>query len=288
MDFAVLEQGSPPPTYRGEVGEGEQLLGTRTVPSGTQVGYVCLYMPPAGAADGVLCCFDLLRMSGRALGPWISQGDVIRDEGSGALVLSRLSVSPIADEVDVEHSSLPARSTPPAGTDDPEQAALLRMAEASTDYPPRVRAAEVTNGGLTAAVLRDVPIGWIHLALAETRRVRGNHMEMALREALQPVGEAWFGHAIADAAQVPRRRPGRPRLSDEHLRHVAELLLQEAGSPRGGPLHARIGEKLNLLPATVRDHISAARRAGWLAPTSAGRRDAAPGPRLRAAWGDEE
>lgn len=290
IDFAVLEQGSPPPQLRSEIGEGEQLLGTKAVPSGTQVGYLCLYMPPLGASEDVLCCFDVVRVSERIFGPWISQGDVVRDAATGALILSRLSVSPLRDEIPrARQSTLSAgapASSPPGqhSQEDAEAAAYSRMADASEASVPRV-AVSVAAGGVTSGVLRDVPIGWVHLALGEVRKIRGNVLEMAMRETSP--GEPWFGHAVADAAAVPRRRPGRPALSDEHLRHVAELVLQDSGMPNRGSVHRRVGEKLNLLPPTVRDHIAAARRAGWLAPTSAGRRDAAPGPRLRAAWEEE-
>jgi hypothetical protein len=252
---------------------------------GTQIGYVCLYERASDVPASVLCGFDLLRFTDGSPAPWIAQGDVVREQ-NGTLVLSRLVVSPSVDQIGMGGTFFAEPEThpqdEPQDDEDEEAAALQRMEDAtSLRHQPGAVQVPRARGGVTSAVMRDVPLGWVHMALAETRTVRAGDGLMLLREALQPPGEPWFGHAVADGAEVPRRRPGRPPLPDEHLRLVAELALQDSGP---GSRNARIGEKLHLPPSTVRDHIAAARRAQWLAPSSAGRRDVAPGPRLLAAW----
>jgi hypothetical protein len=258
------------------------------VGGGLRVGYVCLYEPASGTPASVRCGFDLLRFKDGRPAPWIAQGDVVRAQ-NGALVLGGLLVSPSADEIGMGGGSFFTEPEPGpqgethdnAGDEDEEAAALQRMADVLS-LSEQERAVQVprAHGGVTSAVLRDVPLGWVHMALAETPNVRAGDGLMWLRDALQPAGVPWFGHAVADGAEVPRPRPGRPPLADEHLRLVAELVLQESGPGR----NARVGGKLHLPATTVRDHIAAARRAHWLAPTRPGRRDAAPGPRLLAAW----
>lgn len=251
-----------------------------------QVGYVCLHERASDTPASALCGFDVLRYRDGRPAPWIAQGDVVREQ-NGALALARLVVSPTLDEIDTVTGAFFAEPEDDQGEaqndqdEDEEAAALRRMFEASA-LSEQEGAVQVprARGGVTSAVLRDVPLGWVHMALAETRTVRAGDGLMWLREALQPPGVPWFGHALADGAEVPRPRPGRPPLADEHLRLVAELVLQESGPGR----NARVGDKLHLPATTVRDHIAAARRAQWLAPTGPGRRDAAPGPRLLAAW----
>lgn len=285
LPFGVFELEEPRRT-RTDSGRRVTVVG-----SAEQVGYVCLYMPAAGTRDDVLCGFDVLRVKDTLPGRWIAQGDVVRDPGSAALVIGHLSVRPALDEIVQARGARAAfvaaqPAQPPAepltADEEAERAAMMRMTEASSEAEEwEVIDVPKAAGGVTAAVLRDVPVGWVHLALAAVPTVRSSDPLMALREALQPPGEPWFGHAVADGADVPRRRPGRPPLADEHLRLVAELVLQEGGAPG---VHRRVGKKLGLQPSTVRDHVAAARSAGWLALTSPGRRGATPGPRMLAAW----
>lgn len=251
--------------------------------SGRQRGYVCLHEPAHGDPADVLCGFEVIRYRDARPGPWIAQGDVQRDEASGALVLSRLAVTATREEVGEAIEARDSAASVAAGLAmGGEAAALARIAQAWAEPGLWPEGQEPScAGGVTAAVLRDVPLGWAHLALAEARQQREDSGLMRLREALQPVGTSWFGHAVADAADVPRKRPGRPPLSDEHLLHIAEAVLQEKGAPG---VHQRVGQKLHMSASTVRDHVAACRRAGWLAPTSPGRRDAAPGPRLLTEW----
>jgi hypothetical protein len=75
------------------------------------------------------------------------------------------------------------------------------------------------------------------------------------------------------------RRPGRPPLSDEHLRAVALAYLEELKRGRG-VLH-RLGERFDREPETMRDQVRIARRKGFLsAAPEAGRKGGRPGPRL--------
>jgi hypothetical protein len=81
------------------------------------------------------------------------------------------------------------------------------------------------------------------------------------------------------APQQTAARSGRPRLSDEHIAAVALTYLDEL--PNGPGVLRRLGERFNRGPETMRDQVRIARRRGFLTPAvKAGRKGAAPGPRL--------
>jgi hypothetical protein len=92
-----------------------------------------------------------------------------------------------------------------------------------------------------------------------------------------------LGWAVQDAREhgptQGRRTSGRPRLSDEHLAAVSLAYIEELQHGRG--LLGRLGERFGREPETMRDQVRIARKRGFLTPAlKAGRKGAAPGPRL--------
>ena len=148
---------------------------------------------------------------------------------------------------------------------------------------------------ITSDVLRRIPIGEI---LSRTQRRLAD-------ESWRTEGVRVFGapdktgssltveemteeqrRALENSSAIEARRRGRPELSDELLIDVAEAYIWEAG--RGSGSLRRMSELFDRPEATVRDWIAQARRRGYLAPTKAGRRGAAPGPKLPTTTTDTE
>ncbi|MGW0162083.1 hypothetical protein ACWDUN_22500 [Mycobacterium sp. NPDC003323] len=84
--------------------------------------------------------------------------------------------------------------------------------------------------------------------------------------------------ALENTTTVTARRKGRPELSDELLIEVAEAYIGEAARGRGAI--GRLSTMFDRPEPTIRDWISTARKREFLAPTTPGRRGAAPGPKL--------
>lgn len=84
--------------------------------------------------------------------------------------------------------------------------------------------------------------------------------------------------ALENYSTVTTRRRGRPELSDDLLIDVADAYISEA--PRGRGVIRRLSATFDRPEPTIRDWVAAARRRGFLAPTTPGRRGAAPGPNL--------
>lgn len=84
--------------------------------------------------------------------------------------------------------------------------------------------------------------------------------------------------ALETTSAIGQRRRGRPTVSDEVLIEVANGYIDESSAGKGAI--GRLANSLDRPEPTVRDWISAARRRGFLAPTSPGRRGAIPGPNL--------
>ncbi|MFD8104352.1 hypothetical protein ACFV24_32945 [Nocardia fluminea] len=84
--------------------------------------------------------------------------------------------------------------------------------------------------------------------------------------------------ALENSNGVIARRRGRPPLDDELLINVAGTYLDETARGRGAI--ARLALTFDRPEPTIRDWIAAARRRGFLAPASPGRRYVAPGPSL--------
>jgi hypothetical protein len=81
--------------------------------------------------------------------------------------------------------------------------------------------------------------------------------------------------ALENTTTITPRRRGRPELSDELLIEIASSYIDEAARGRGAI--RRLAETFDRPEPTVRDWITTARRREFLAPTSPGRRGAAPG-----------
>lgn len=134
---------------------------------------------------------------------------------------------------------------------------------------------------ITSDVLRRIPIGDI-LARVErdlpdqTWRERGiPQLPNGPRLLEGDLTEAQT-RALDNTLSVTPRRRGRPELSDELLVEVADAYIDEAIGGRGAI--RRVAEIFDRPEPTIRDWIATARRRGILAPTSPGRRGAAPGP----------
>lgn len=84
--------------------------------------------------------------------------------------------------------------------------------------------------------------------------------------------------ALEATANVGSRRRGRPALDDDLLIDVANAYIDECAAGKGAV--SRLSASFDRPEPTVRDWIAAARRRGYLAQTTPGRRGAAPGPNL--------
>jgi len=140
---------------------------------------------------------------------------------------------------------------------------------------------------ITSDVLRRIPIGEI-LSRTQRRladeswrtegvRVFGAPDKTGFSLTVEEMTEEQR-QALENSSAIEARRRGRPELSDELLIDVADAYIWEAGQGPGSL--RRMSELFDRPEATVRDWISQARRRGYLAPTKAGRRGAAPGPKL--------
>jgi len=119
-------------------------------------------------------------------------------------------------------------------------------------------------GGITGALMRDIPIG----ALLDY-----------VRDQITRTTTRVLGNASAEA-EAALRRGGRQVLSDQMLREVAMLYLDEteAGKPPGAV--GRMAKRYERPEETVRTWLARARKAGWLGPSKKGKAGADPGPRL--------
>jgi len=135
-------------------------------------------------------------------------------------------------------------------------------------------------GGVTSALLRE-----LSPAAAVARAVEGMP---ALSEPVMdvPPGRESFGAMLLrwrrQEVEIYERpdapRPGRPRLSDEHLREVARGYLAEQS--RGPGVLRRLAEQFGVQPQTMRDWVHAARERQFLTGGQRGRAGASAGPRL--------
>lgn len=162
--------------------------------------------------------------------------------------------------------------------------ARVRMSSDGKVYLDRLY---VESGGeITASVLREIPTTRMlgqavasvnalkHERVAtwnETRRFREN----------APV-PSW----ALESGEVSRPSVGRPALSQDSLREIAEACVNEYDGGRRG-LDQRVAQRLGLPITTVRDRKVRARKAGWLAEARPGVRSADAGPRLQHAWHEE-
>jgi hypothetical protein len=124
------------------------------------------------------------------------------------------------------------------------------------------------EGVVTAAMVNRIPVGRIVGSL----------------QTLLALDKARRGGAESVKAETPEpkslRRGGRPRVTDEQLRALAEAYLAETAEGMPARPVARIAEQLGRPEETVRTWLARARKEGWLAPGVKGRAGGEPGPRL--------
>jgi hypothetical protein len=124
------------------------------------------------------------------------------------------------------------------------------------------------EGVVTAAMVNRIPVGRIVGSL----------------QTLLALDKARRGGAESVKAETPEpkslRRGGRPRVTDEQLRALAEAYLAETAEGMPARPVARIADQLGRPEETVRTWLARARKEGWLAPGVKGRAGGEPGPRL--------
>ncbi|NJP72473.1 hypothetical protein HCJ99_16625 [Streptomyces sp. C1-2] len=127
-----------------------------------------------------------------------------------------------------------------------------------------VSAASGAASGVTAGMLRKVPVGVI------LNHVRADVARLAPAEPQPPQTE-----------RAPRRG-GRAALPDDLLKRVAVSYLRETAPDRPSGALQRLAAEFGRPEGTIRTWLSRARADGWLGPSVRGRAGAEPGPRLRA------
>jgi predicted transcriptional regulator len=127
------------------------------------------------------------------------------------------------------------------------------------------------EGVVTASMVNRIPVGRIVGSL----------------QTLLTLDRARRGGAESVKAETPEpkslRRGGRPRVTDEQLRALAEAYLAETAEGKPARPVARIAEQLGRPEETVRTWLARARKEGWLAPGVKGRAGGEPGSKLLAA-----
>lgn len=150
---------------------------------------------------------------------------------------------------------------------------------------PRLLSLEIRptdpDGAVSAALVRGIPVGKI-VASLRTRLV----IDRSYREGVRydsPSGARYEYTPLVEDPPKPQRRGGKPAVTDERLRAVAEAYLAETAPGQPGRPLPRLAEKFGSPEETVRTWIARARKEGWLAPGVKGRAGGEPGPKLLAA-----
>lgn len=128
-----------------------------------------------------------------------------------------------------------------------------------------------SEGTVTASMVNRVPVGRIVGSLQTLLT-----LDRARREGVGATG-----------AEPPKpekqRHGGKPRITDEQLRELAEAYLMETAEGKPARPLARIAEHFGRPEETVRTWLARARKEGWLAPGVKGRAGGEPGAKLLAA-----
>lgn len=128
-----------------------------------------------------------------------------------------------------------------------------------------------SEGAVTASMVNRVPVG----------RIVGSLQTLLTLDRARREGA---GATRTEPAKVEtRRRGGRPRVTEDQLRQLAEAYLAETAEGKPARPLARIAEQFGRPEETVRTWLARARKEGWLAPGVKGRAGGEPGPRLLAA-----
>lgn len=144
------------------------------------------------------------------------------------------------------------------------------------------------SGGITASMSRHFPIGELLAYIRTSNVLADERREYGLVPMSAPPAEPEAVCRCGHSAGVRDRRGGRARITDEHLRAVALVYLEETLPGKGGGAMARMTAHFERPEGTVRTWLANARRQGWLGPGMKGRRGAEPGPRLLAELADKE
>lgn len=141
---------------------------------------------------------------------------------------------------------------------------------------------EVIAADVTSDLLRAVHVGKLR---EEVRRALVGHPSLADGWAVLAELYRGSGHDVPEhlaraekeakaAVEQLAGRKGRPRIGDEFLRNVALAAVKFGGS------RELMASKFGYSTDTVARWVRLARKAGWLAETTPGRRGVEPGPRL--------
>lgn len=136
---------------------------------------------------------------------------------------------------------------------------------------------EETSSGVTAGLLRKVPIGEVLSAVRAKAA-----WESARREGTRALlgQEPVPGLFDEGDEKSPGRRGGRAPMTDALLREVAMAYLRETAPGAAPGAVKRMAEHFGRPAETIRTWITRARRDGWLGPSTKGRAGAEPGARL--------
>ncbi|WP_042400296.1 hypothetical protein [Streptacidiphilus carbonis] len=133
----------------------------------------------------------------------------------------------------------------------------------------RVEITAPSRAGITHGLLRRVPLGDV-LRFANTSSMVNDPNIVALTTGIRPARPA-------DDYVIP---PGRVLVTDELLRHVALVYLEESAPGKDRAVLQRLEERLGRPKGTVRGWVQRAREAGWLGAAVQGRMGAEPGTKL--------
>ncbi|MEV5792687.1 hypothetical protein [Streptomyces sp. NPDC052192] len=184
-------------------------------------------------------------------------------------------------------------------TEEELEAAERRFAYATSDWSvqgrvrddeggPRIVSLEIfppeDEGAVTASVVRSVPVGQIIAALRTLLPLDRARREGVRYDSFAPGPPPGYAYTplVGDPPKVPRRG-GKPAVTDDHLRAVAEAYLVETAPGQPARPMERLAKKFGRPEETVRTWIARARKEGWLAPGMRGRVGGEPGPKLLAA-----
>lgn len=128
------------------------------------------------------------------------------------------------------------------------------------------------DGAIGAAHVKNLPIGRIVSSLQTLLTIDEARSERTQQSPPKP----------ADQPEEPKRprRGGRPPITDELLRELAEVYLAETAAGKPARSLDRIAERFGRPTETIRTWLSRARKDGWLAPAVKGRAGGEPGPKL--------
>lgn len=125
-----------------------------------------------------------------------------------------------------------------------------------------------SEGAVTASMVNRVPVG----------RIVGSLQTLLTLDRARREGGGTT--ATKPTKAETQRRGGKPRITDEQLRELAEAYLTETAEGKPARPLARIAEQFGRPEETVRTWLARARKEGWLAPAVKGRAGGEPGPKL--------